>query len=73
MRHTKPVTRKPAQAQSAYASKLLFKQEASNLLTLGAIGTADWIVTLSSAVFVNSLGLGAVIDIIFDDDEETES
>lgn len=67
MRHTKSVTRKPAHAQSAYASKLLFKQEASTLLTLGAVGTFDWIVTLSSSVFVNSLGLGAWIEILFED------
>lgn len=64
MKHTKAVSRRPARAQSSYASKLLFKQEASTLLTEGIVGTADWIVTLSSAVFINSLGLGQIIDII---------
>ncbi|NUM56598.1 MAG: hypothetical protein HUU46_23455 [Candidatus Hydrogenedentes bacterium] len=73
MKHTKAVTRKPAQAQSAYASKLLFKQEASTLLTTGIVGTFDWITLLSSAVFVNSLGLGAWIEIVFEDIDETNS
>ena len=67
MKHTKAVTRKPAQAQSAYASKLQFKQEWSTLITSG-IGSLS---NIGLATFVNSLGLGAFIDIIFGDDTTT--
>ena len=64
MKHTKAVSRRPARAQSSYASKLLFKQEASTIITDAIVGTADGILTLASANFINSLGLGTIIDII---------
>lgn len=69
MKHTKAVTQKPAQAQSAYASKLQFKQEASDIWTQGLINVGDGIITLASGIFVNALGLGGYI--IFDTDQNS--
>ena len=60
MRHTKAVTRRPAQAQSAYASKLQFKQEASTLITDGLVGLGDAFMTIGSALYVNGLGLSFI-------------
>lgn len=64
MRHTKLITRRPALAQSAYASKLLFKQELSTIVTQGMVGVNDYIITLGTGIFVNSLGLGSFIDFV---------
>jgi len=50
MRHTKALTKRPAQAQSAYASKLQFKQAWSRGITTGIAMLGD--------AFANSLGLG---------------
>lgn len=63
MKHTSPITRPPAAAQSGYAAKLDFKQEASILLTDWVSTAADMGITLSSVFFINSLGLN-FIDIV---------
>jgi hypothetical protein len=67
MRHTKAITRKPAKAQSAYASKLLFKQEASSLIALNTAFLVDDFSLVLGALFTNALSLGTFISIVFGD------
>jgi len=57
MRHTLPITRRPAQAQSAYASKLEFKQSASSLISLNTAFLLNNTGVLFTALFGNALGL----------------
>ncbi len=67
MRHTRSITHKrPAKAQSAYASKLLFKQEASNTITTGTLFLALDYSTIFQAALGNALSLG--VWWIFDDE-----
>ena len=66
MKHTKMISRRPVQAQTAYASKLQFKQELSTTLTTGFIDGISITAALGVGYFINSLGLGAIIDFITD-------
>ena len=70
MRHTRSITRRqPAKAQSAYASKLLFKQEAAQSLAFNTfILTAD-AGSVFRALLGNALSLGVFW--VFADPDET--
>ncbi|MDZ4858414.1 MAG: hypothetical protein SGI88_05485 [Candidatus Hydrogenedentes bacterium] len=63
MKHTKAISRRPAKAQSAYASKLFFKQELSSMVTQNSA-------VIFGSLFFNSLSLGTFFEVIFPDDEE---
>lgn len=63
MTHVKPISKGPVKAQTALASKLQFIESFIIL-------SVDIATTLGTAFFVNSLGLGSVIDIVFGEDEE---
>lgn len=72
MRHTRSVTRKqPAKAQSAYASKLLFKQDASTLIAQNTLFLALDYSVIFQAALGNALSLG--VWWIFDDETDTQS
>lgn len=73
MLHVRSVTRKPVKAQSAYASKLEFKQAASTTIAFNSALLLDGITTIGSALFVNALSLGTIIEIITGTDDNTES
>jgi hypothetical protein len=67
MKHCRVLTKRPAMAQSGYASKIEFKTSLSTLVTDGTILLTDGFLTVTTALFVNSLGLGTFIEIIFDE------
>ena len=73
MFHMRSVTRKPVKAQSAYASKLEFKQAASTSIALNSSILIDGITVIGSALFTNALGLGTLIEIIVGGTDNTQS
>jgi hypothetical protein len=67
MKHYRPISRTPAIAQSALATKIDFKTSFA-LITAGAVNVLSHNIGLvSQAVFINSLNLGEFIEVIFDD------
>ena len=69
MRHTRTITRKPAKAQSAYASKLQFKQLASSDIAFNTLILVDSAMSVFQALLGNALSLG--IFYVFTFDEQT--
>ena len=61
----------PAKAQSAYASKLLFKQDASTLIAQNTLFLALDYSVIFQAALGNALSLG--VWWIFDDETDTQS
>ena len=73
MRHTRVITRKPVRAQSAYASKLEFKQDASTLIAINTSGLMADISLIGQALFINALSLGTLMELITGSDDNTQS
>ncbi len=67
MRHTRTITRKPAKAQSAYASKLEFKQLASQDIALNTLFLVDDASAVFRALLGNALSLGVFYVFTFAD------
>jgi hypothetical protein len=67
MKHYRPISRMPAIATSALATKINFKTDFA-LITAGAVDLLSHNIGLvSQALFINSLNLGEFIEVIFDD------
>ncbi len=72
MRHTRSITHKRlAMAQSAYASKLQFKQEASQSIAFNTFGLVGDAGLVWRALLGNALSLGVFW--VFDDPDDTQS
>lgn len=67
MKHYRPISRTPAPATSALATKIEFKTSFATI-TADAVNVLSHNIGLvSQALFVNSLNLGEFIEVIFDD------
>lgn len=67
MKHYRPISRMPAVATSALATKIDFKTSFA-LITASAVDVLSHNIGLvSQALFINSLNLGEFIEVIFDD------
>lgn len=64
MRHISRITKPPMAAQSAFGAKMEFKQSASTLTADYASLLLDGVLTVGTAILINSLGgIGGFIDI----------
>ncbi len=67
MKHYRPISRTPAVATSALATKIEFKMSLSNTVLGGTSLLADNFATIASGWFQNALNFGEIITIVFED------
>lgn len=69
MKHYRPISRTPAAAASALATKIEFKTSLSNTVLGGTTLLADSLTTIASGWLQNSLynNLSTIVEIVFED------
>jgi formate/nitrite transporter FocA (FNT family) len=67
MKHYRPISRTPAAATSALATKIEFKTSLSNTLVGGTGLLTDNFATIASGLFQNALNFGEIVTLVFED------